>query len=99
MKFSIKLHIILISGWSIVYIEGSKDVISKKILYFFPDLKVGFVLANHVDPDEMPHKAEFHLGPHCFGEKQPIVNLHFPMTCILGNLLNFISEIKSIFPK
>ena len=86
MKFSIKQHIILISGWSIVYIEGSKDVISKKILYFFPDLKIGFVLANVVDPDEMPHNAEFHLGPHCFGEKQPIVNFHFPLTCILGNL-------------
>ena len=98
MKFP-QSYIILKSGRSIVYIEGSKDVISKKMLYFFPNLKMGFVLANSVDPDEMPHYAEFHLGLHCFGEKQPIVNLRFPLTYILGNLFSSFSENKSIFPK
>ena len=34
VEFSIKLHTIK-SGWSIVYIEGSQVIISKKILYFF----------------------------------------------------------------
>ena len=28
-------------------------------------LKIVFVLANSVDPDEMPHYATFHLGLHC----------------------------------
>ena len=37
----------------------------------FPDkivfltLKIIFVLAKSVDPDEMPHYAAFHLGLHC----------------------------------
>ena len=50
-------------GWSIVYIEGSQ-VIFLNIIEFFP-LKIVFVFANSVDPDEMPHNAAFHLGLHC----------------------------------
>ena len=42
---------------SIVYIEGSQVIIAIKQLVF--------VLANTVDPDEMPHDAAFHLGLHC----------------------------------
>ena len=54
MEFSITLHTIK-SGWSIVYIEGSRQVIiSKEILCFF-FLKNHFISANSVDPDEMPH--------------------------------------------
>ena len=39
-------------------------------LYFlnkivFLSLMIVFVLANSVDPDEMPHYAAFHLGLHC----------------------------------
>ena len=57
MEFSIQPHTI-ISGWSIVYIEGPQNIISIKNI-------VGrFVLANSVDPDEMPHDAAFHLGLH-----------------------------------
>ena len=32
---------------------------------------INFVLANSVDPDEMPHYAAFHLGLHCLS-KYPI---------------------------
>ena len=39
------------SGWCIVYNEGSPGY--------------NFVLANSADPDEMPHYAAFHQGLHC----------------------------------
>ena len=54
------------TGWSIVYIEGSKVIISPKILYFF--LRICFVLANSADPDKMPHNVVFHLGLHCLSK-------------------------------
>ena len=53
-------------GWSIVYIEGSQIIISKK--YCFLSLKIDFVLANNADPDEMPHYVAFHLGLHCLSK-------------------------------
>ena len=31
----------------------------------FLSLKIVFVIANSVDPDEMPHYTAFHLGLHC----------------------------------
>ena len=31
----------------------------------FLSLKINFVLANSVDPDEMTYYAAFHLGLHC----------------------------------
>ena len=31
----------------------------------FLSLKIVFILANSVDPDEMPHTVAFHLGLHC----------------------------------
>ena len=34
-----------------------------KILFL--SLKIVFVLANSVDPDEMQHSKAFHLGLHC----------------------------------
>ena len=48
------------TGWSIVlvFIEGSQ------IRIVFLSLKNGFVLANSVGPDEMPHYAAFHLCLH-----------------------------------
>ena len=49
MEFSINFHTVK-SGWSIIYIKGSKVVISKKC-----SLNIVFVLANSVDPDEMLH--------------------------------------------
>ena len=61
MECSIKFDTVR-SGWSIVYIEGSQVIISKKYLSF---LKINFVLAKSADPDEMPHYAAFHLGLHC----------------------------------
>ena len=36
----------------------------KRIIVFL-SLKMVFVLANSVYPDEMPHYAAFHLGIHC----------------------------------
>ena len=52
------------SGWSIVYMEGSKVIISPKY-YLFLSLKIYFALARCVDPDEMPH---YHLGLHCLSK-------------------------------
>ena len=57
MEFPIKLDTVK-SGWSIVYAEGSKNII-------FLSLKINFILANSADPDEMPNYAAFHLGAHC----------------------------------
>ena len=51
------------SGWSIVYIEGSHIIISKKNIFL--SLKINFALSNSVNPDEMPHHAAFSLGLHC----------------------------------
>ena len=45
------------------FIEGSQDIISKKIAFL--SLKINFVSANSTDPDEMPRYALFHLGLHC----------------------------------
>ena len=53
-------------GWSIVYIEWSHVIISKNIKIGFLSLKIVFVLANSVDPDDMLHNAAFHMGLHCF---------------------------------
>ena len=47
--------------------RGVSGYNSQMKLYYF--LRGSFfVLANdvHVDPDEMPHDAAFHLGLHCF---------------------------------
>ena len=51
------------SGWSVVYIEGSKAIISKKIIFL--SVKINSVLTNSADPDEMQHCVAFHLGLHC----------------------------------
>ena len=51
-------------GWSIVYSEKSKLIVSVYKMYFF-SLRIVFVLANSVDHDEMPLYATFHLGLHC----------------------------------
>ena len=31
-------------------------------------LKIVFILANSVDPDEMPYSVAFHLGLHCLAK-------------------------------
>ena len=51
------------SGWSNVYIEGSKVIISKKNKLSL-SLKIDFVLhvANSADPDEILHYAAVHMG-------------------------------------
>ena len=36
--------------------------------YYIFSLKIEFVLANSADPDEMPHKAAFHLGLQCLSK-------------------------------
>ena len=66
MEFPIKFDIVM-TGWSLVYIEGSQVIIFKKI---FLSLKIYFVPANSADPDEMPHDAAFHLGLHCLPKYQ-----------------------------
>ena len=50
MEFSIKFETFK-SGWSIIYIEGSKVIFPKKCVFL--SLKIDFVLANYADPDEM----------------------------------------------
>ena len=52
------------SGWSIVYIKESQVIISKNNSIVFLSLEIEFVLANSVDPDEMPRFVAFHLGLH-----------------------------------
>ena len=42
---------------------GHRLSFQNKILFL--SLKIVFVLANSVDPDEMPHSNAFHLGLHC----------------------------------
>ena len=59
MEFSIKLH-----PWSIVYIERSQVIISKKRIVIL-SLKIEVDFTNSVDPDEMLHNAVFNLGLHC----------------------------------
>ena len=77
MEFPIKFDTVKL-GWSIVYIEGSLVIISKKNIFL--SLKIEFVLANSAgffvlansaDPVEMPHDAAFHLGLH-FLPKYPL---------------------------
>ena len=60
IEFPIKFDTIK-SGWSIVYIEGKRVIISKKIYY----LPICFVLANSADPDETPPHVTSHMGLHC----------------------------------
>ena len=48
----------------LVYIEGLQVIISKFEIVLL-SLKICFIFANSVDPDEMPHYAAFHLGLHC----------------------------------
>ena len=62
MEFPIKFDTSK-SGWSIVYNEGSQVIIFKIIVFI--SLKIDFVLANSVEPDEMTHYVAFHLGFHC----------------------------------
>ena len=57
MEFPIKFETFK-SGWSIVYIEGSEAIISKKKKKFL-SLKIDFVLANSADSDEI---SAFHLA-------------------------------------
>ena len=49
-------------GWSISYIKGCYNF---QIKIVFLSLKMIMVLANSVEPDEMPHYAAFHLCLHC----------------------------------
>ena len=49
-------------GLSILYFKGSQFKVSKICFSVAED---GFILANSVDPYEMPHYAAFHLGLHC----------------------------------
>ena len=74
-------------GWSIEYIEVSQ-VYNFQIKKVFLSLKICFVLANSLNPDEMPHHAEFHLGLHC--SSKYTFRSH---NCIKGyNSLSFITK-------
>ena len=50
--------------WSIVYIEGSQ-VVSCYICNVFIYLKIGFVIANSVDPYETLLYSGVNMGIHC----------------------------------
>ena len=41
-------------GRSIVYVEGSHNILSKDINFAFILLHIDFVMANSADPDEIP---------------------------------------------
>ena len=47
-----------------------RNIYKKKLDFkkIYISLKIGFVLANGVDPDEMPHYVAFHLGLHCLSK-------------------------------
>ena len=49
---------LLFLGWSRVNIEGYQEVIISKINNLFLSLKIVFVLANSVDPDEMSRTSK-----------------------------------------
>ena len=59
MDFSIRFDTVK-SGWSIVYIEGSQDIIPQK--YILLSLKIDFATSNSVDPDEMLHSTGYFIG-------------------------------------
>ena len=61
-------------GWSIVYIEGSQDMISK--IFSYLSLRINFVLANSADLEEMPCYAASHLSLHCL-PKYPLRGFWF----------------------
>ena len=61
MECSIKFDTVK-AGWSIVYIKGSKVIISKNIIF------LSMNLANSADPDEMLLYATFHMGLHFLPE-------------------------------
>ena len=42
----------VMSGWSVLYIEGSEVIFSQKFIFLL--FKVDFIFANNTDPDEMP---------------------------------------------
>ena len=49
---------------TIIYSEGLQEIISYKNTVFL-SLKIDFLLANSVDPDEMWQNAAIHLGIYC----------------------------------
>ena len=63
MEFSIKLHTIK-SAWSIVYVDWSQVITSKKISFVF-SMRINLVFENSAVFLEMLHHAAFHLGLHC----------------------------------
>ena len=65
MGFPIKFANIQ-SGGSIVYVEGSRVVISKKIVLL--SLKINYVLENSADIDEMPYSLTFYRCLHCLAQ-------------------------------
>ena len=49
-------------GRSIVYIEGSHNILSKDINFAFILLQIDLVMANSADPDEIPVFVEIYVG-------------------------------------
>ena len=70
MEFSLKQ---VKSGWSIVYIEGSKIIFLKKRFISFSE-----------DLDEMSHHVAFHLGLHSLSPEVPVL-----WFLVKKNMLNF----------
>ena len=62
MDFPIQINTIRM-GLSIIYFKESEVKIQNN--YELQSLRIVIILANSVDPDEMPHFAAFHLGLHC----------------------------------
>ena len=64
-------------------IQGATDYnfFLNKIVVFF-SMKSIFVLANSVDPNEMPHYAAFNLGLHCLQLYVQIIHVFIPLLTV-----------------
>ena len=65
------------SGWPIVYFEGSPIRLSLKYCISFP---IDFVLANSAETDEILHFVVFHLDLHCLHTYlfyKSLLHIHF----------------------
>ena len=66
-------------------------------LYFF-SLKIFLVLANSVDPDEMPHCAAFHLGLQCLSKVHIFQSSYFICNHLQSHIyIHTITDLTNMF--
>ena len=67
-------------GLPIVYLKGTQvDFLTYDV---FLSLKIGLIIANSADPDEMQHYAAFHLGLHCQGTRLGVSSIQRVNHCM-----------------